>query len=112
VGPYLFPGEPAARIDKTGHLHVLFQNGPRSFGYVHIDPAAKLLQRMAYADFLSRPELVVADGEVRVQGGEQTYPRPARLASDEPASAPQPAPKPKRKWWWPFGPRKTNSAGR
>jgi hypothetical protein len=111
VGTYLFTGDPTALVDKAGHLHVLFQNGPRSFGYVHIEPGAKILERMAYADFLSRPELIVADGEVRVRGGEQTYPRPARLVSDEPAPSPQPAPKPKRKWWWPFSPRKTSSAG-
>ncbi len=105
LGPFLSTTPPQARVDRDGNLHVLFQNGPRSHGYVEINPSAQTLTRAAYSDFTSRPRLVVADGEVSVAGGEQTYPKPERLLSEQELNPPPPpAPrKAKRHWWWPFG---------
>jgi hypothetical protein len=107
LGPFLSTSEPQARVDRGGVLHVLFQNAPRSFGYVEVDPLSRMLARRAYSDFTSRPGLTEKEGEVSVTGGEQTYPKPERVLSEEDLHPPPPPPpkKPTRHWWWPFGPK-------
>jgi hypothetical protein len=108
LGPYIGMGPPEARLDKAGNLHVLYQGAPRAFGYAQVDPWGKLVSRAVYSDYLSRPRLVALTmGDVRVNGGEQTYPRAERVMSDEELKPPQPVatPKPKRRWWWPFSGR-------
>lgn len=104
LGHCLSTAEPQARVDKEAHLHVLFQNGPRSYGYVHVDPMAKVIFRGAYSDYMSLPELKVRDGQMVVVGGEQTYPKQERILTDEELNPPPPPPPPppKKKWWWPF----------
>lgn len=113
LGDALVLGEPSAKIDIAGHLHVLYHSGPRSFSYAEIDPEAKTVKRLVYSDILSVPQLVPdKDGSVSVQGGEQTYPKVQRVMTDaelNPPPPPQPPP-PKRKWWWPFGPSKSKPA--
>src|SRR5207249_4728097 len=47
LGGFLPTVEPQARVDGRGRLHVLYQNGPRSFGYAMIDSSAKLVRRAA-----------------------------------------------------------------
>ncbi|HUK84102.1 MAG TPA: hypothetical protein VLZ12_15885 [Verrucomicrobiae bacterium] len=104
LGGFITLKPPDPRIDKEGHLHVLYQVGPRSFGYVVIDPYAKIVNRAIYSDIQSSPRLVVTDGEVVEQGGEMTYPKPEHVMSEnELKPPPPPPPKPKRHWWWPFG---------
>ena len=108
LGELLPTGTPQARLDQQAHLHVLFQNGPRSFGYVHIDPSAKALARAAYSNFDTWPELTEKDGVISVGGGEQTYPKAEHIMTEEELNPPVPAPvnpKPKKKSWWPFGPK-------
>lgn len=103
LGKYLAMGEPEALIDREGHLHVLYRSGPRSFDYARVDPHAKILERAAYSDFMSRPRLVLsAEGKVFLQGGEQTYPRVERVMTEEELAPPAPPPPPRKKWWWPF----------
>jgi hypothetical protein len=110
LGGLLTVMPPEARVDQRGDLHVLYQNGPRSFGYVQVDPSATIVKRAAYSDFSSQPRLVTLDGSVDVQGGEQTYPRPERVMTNgELHPPPPPPPPPKKKWWWPFGPKTTPS---
>jgi len=115
LGESLSMGEPAAIIDNTGHLHVLFRSGPRSHSYAEVDPEAKVLKRAMYSDILSAPQLVAeTNGTVVVQGGEQTYPRYERVMTDQELNPPPPPPPvekpPKKKWWWPFGPSRTQPA--
>jgi hypothetical protein len=113
LGDALALGEPSAKADTAGHLHVLYRSGPRSFGYAEINPEAKTIKRMVYSDILSAPQLVTdKDGLVGVQGGEQTYPRVQRLMTDAELNPPPPPapPPPKKKWWWPFGPSKPKPA--
>ena len=107
LGSFLSTIQPQARVDRSGNLHVLFQNGPRSSGYVQIDPFARPVARAAYSDFMSSPTLTISEGEVSVTGGEQTYPKVERIMTDRELNPPPPPPppKPKRRWWWPFGPR-------
>lgn len=104
LGPCIATEELKGRLDKDAHLHVLFQNAPRSYGYVHLDPSAKVVNRAVYSDYLSLPELQVRDNALVVVGGEQTYPRPERIMTDDEVNPPPPPPKPKpkTKWWWPF----------
>ena len=103
-GELLPTDKPQARLDKQGHLHVLFQNGARSFGYVHIDPAAKVQALAAYSNFDTWPELTEKDGVISVVGGEQTYPKSEHIMTADELNPPTPAPvKPKKKTWWPFG---------
>ena len=106
LGELLPMGAPQVRLDQQAHLHVLFQNGARSFGYVHIDPSAKALARAAYSNFDTWPELTEKDGVISVVGGEQTYPKSERIMSEDELNPPAPVtPKPKKKSWWPFGPK-------
>ena len=105
LGMTLPTSAPQVKLDKLSHLHVLFQNGPRSYGYLQVDPQAQASERAAYSDFISRPELADKDGVVTVVGGEQTYPKSERLLTEEELNPPPPPkPKPKKKWFWPFGP--------
>jgi hypothetical protein len=112
LGNALTLGEPSARTDLAGHLHVLYRSGPRSFSYAEIDPEAQIVKRMVFSDILSVPKLVTDNtGSVSVQGGEQTYPKVQRVMTEEELNPPPPPPPPpKRKWWWPFGPRKPRPA--
>ena len=103
LGPFLAIYEPVSEVDRYGHLHVLYQNGPRSFAYVEIDPRAKQLQRSVYSDYMSHARLVNEKGVVTLQGGEQVYPRPERILTEaelHPPATPAP-PKKKNHWWSP-----------
>ena len=107
LGGFLTLTPPEARIDRQGQLHVLYQTGPRAFGYVEVDPNARILTKAVYSDFITKPQLIVNDGAVTVHGGEQIYPVPEHvMTNNEDAVAPPPKPKPKRHWWWPFGPKR------
>ncbi|HUJ09153.1 MAG TPA: hypothetical protein VL171_03940 [Verrucomicrobiae bacterium] len=112
LGDALALGEPSAKIDIAGHLHILYRSGPRSYSYAEIDPQAQTVKRMVYSDMLSVPQLVANEtGSVTVRGGEQTYPKVQRMMTDSELNPPPPpAPPPKRKWWWPFGPSKSKPA--
>jgi len=116
LGQFIAMGEPSAKVDNVGHLHVLYRNGPRSIGYAHVGPDAKFVARVIYSDVLSAPQLVIdGRGVVTVHGGEQIYPHVERVMSDDELKPRQTPPKPKRKkkWWWPFGPgtvQPTNTA--
>jgi hypothetical protein len=106
MGSYIPLGEPSVRFDKEACLHLLYQSGPRGFGYVRVDPSARVLDRAGYSDYSSKPELVSdLEGTVTVRGGEKVFPRSERmLTTEELNPPPPPPPKPKKKWWWPFGP--------
>lgn len=109
LGGYIPLAEPEARVDRNGHLHVLYPGGPRAYGYVHVDPQARIIERAVYADRSSKPRLVINDGAVSVRGGEQTEPRAERVMTQEELNPPPPPPAPpKKKSWWPFGKRTTS----
>jgi hypothetical protein len=114
LGDFIALGNPAAKADGTGHLHVLYRSGPRSISYDEINPDAKIVKRLIYSDVMSVPQLVVQDdGVVTVQGGEQVYPRIERVMTDadlQPAPSVIPKPRKRKHWWWPFGPKTTQPA--
>jgi hypothetical protein len=112
LGDFIELGEPSARADNTGNLHVLYRSGPRSIGYAEIAPDAKVVKHVVYSDILSVPQLVAgSDGAVTVHGGEQVYPHLERVMTNEELKPrpPPPAKPPKKKWWRPFSPNKPQS---
>jgi hypothetical protein len=106
LGQFLPVTPPEGRVDKEGHFHVLYHGAPRSFGYMEVDPQGGILKRMAFSDRLSKPRLVMDGGRVKVEGGEQTYPRPERILTEaelNPPPPPAPPVAPKKKSWFNFG---------
>lgn len=114
LGDFIALGNPTAKVDGDGHLHVLYRSGPRSISYDEIDPDAKIVKRVVYSDIMSEPQLIAQDdGVVMVQGGEQVYPRLERVMTDADLQPPPPViakPKKQKHWWWPFGPKTTPPA--
>jgi hypothetical protein len=114
LGDSIALGSPTAKVDGTGHLHVLYRSGPRAISYDEIGPDANIVKRLIYSDVMSTPQLVAQDdGVVTVQGGEQVYPRLERVMTDADLQPPPPViskPKKRKHWWWPFGPKNTQPA--
>jgi hypothetical protein len=87
LGPLTSFSRPEAMVDKSSQLHVLFQNGQRSFTYAIVLPDGELIIRQTY-DIVgsSRPTLRQEDdGRMVVHGGQRRL-----LLSDLP---PPPAPR-------------------
>ena len=112
LGGFIALVEPEARVDRTGHLHVLYQGGPNTYGYLHVDPMARIIERVVFSGRRTKPRLVIHEGLVSVRGGDQTEPRMERVMTQEELNPPPPPPPPppKKKWWWPFGPRQSADA--
>lgn len=61
---------PEAQVDKHSNLHVLNQNGARTFFYCIINPDGRLVVRETYEYSNTRPRLGAdAEGLVKVRGG-------------------------------------------
>jgi hypothetical protein len=70
LGPMVSFGSPEHQIDKESQLHVLYQNGARSFSYNVINPDGDLVLRQTYDYTGSRPRLELSkDNKVVVAGG-------------------------------------------
>lgn len=62
--------EPEAQIDRFSNIHVLNQNGARSFSYSVVNPLGQLLERETYDYTQHRPTLRSGpDGRILVSGG-------------------------------------------
>lgn len=69
IGMMLSFGQPEPAVDKLSNLHVLYQNGPRSFNYTVFNPNGDLTVRQTY-DLTTRPRLHAdADGNITILGG-------------------------------------------
>ncbi|MBC8096567.1 MAG: hypothetical protein H7Y43_12220 [Akkermansiaceae bacterium] len=71
IGPMLSFGGPEPQLDPLSNLHVLYQDGQRSFNYTVIDPHGTVLLRHAY-DMAAqmRPRLKLnEEGNFKVLGG-------------------------------------------
>jgi hypothetical protein len=69
IGPLLSFGRPEPQVDRFSNLHVLYQDGPRSYSHTVVDPHGTVLIRHAY-DMGSRPRLKVnSEGNLEVEGG-------------------------------------------
>jgi len=77
IGPMISFGQPTALVDKVSNLHVLYQNGPRSFSYTIITPECEIIVRQKN-DYTSRPRMVAdVDGNITIEGGTR------RIARDD-----------------------------
>jgi hypothetical protein len=69
LGPMLSFGQPEAQVDSASNLHVLYQNGPRSFSYTVVDPDGEIVVRQTH-DYTTRPRLQPdREGKISVVGG-------------------------------------------
>ncbi|HEU0009437.1 MAG TPA: hypothetical protein VFT34_06450 [Verrucomicrobiae bacterium] len=91
LGQVVSFGKPETQVDKQSRLHVLFQNGPRSFLYGAFTPDGEWAVRQCHDYSETRPTLRVSDtGLVLVNGGYRRYtaadiPSSATAGADEPA---------------------------
>jgi hypothetical protein len=70
LGTLLSFSQPEALVDNSSQLHVLFQNGPRSFLYSIVTPDGEQIVRQTWEYTDTRPRLQSADdGRVLVHGG-------------------------------------------
>jgi hypothetical protein len=77
IGPMISFGQPTATVDKVSNLHVLYQNGPRTFSYTVINPNCEIMTRQTY-EYTSRLRMIAdADGNITVEGGTR------RIAPDD-----------------------------
>ncbi len=70
IGPMVSFGQPEPQLDKLSNLHVLYQDGPRSYNYIVINPDGEMTVRQTYDYVNSRPRLQANDeGKITVIGG-------------------------------------------
>jgi hypothetical protein len=87
LGPMVSFGQPEPRVDKSSNLHVLYQNGPRTFSYTIVNPDGNIIVRQTYA-FTTRPRMVTEDnGDIAVAGGDRRVthndiPPPTTVSAD------------------------------
>jgi hypothetical protein len=85
IGPMVSFSRPEPQLDQLSNLHLLFQNGARSFSYTVFSPNGSLLVRQSYEYSTSRPRLQVdGSGNVSIVGGT----RRAAIDDYPPTSAP------------------------
>jgi hypothetical protein len=74
MGQVVSFGKPEAQVDRLSKLHVLLQNGPRTFSYAVFDPNGDWVIRQTFEYTESRPVLRVNDtGHVLVAGGQRRF---------------------------------------
>jgi hypothetical protein len=94
IGPMLSFSQPEPKVDKMSNLHLLYQNGPRSFSYTVVDPDGNLRVRQTY-EYTTRPRLVAdSDGNLSVVGGSRhlthdDIPPLKRAGADDAPAPPQ-----------------------
>jgi hypothetical protein len=95
LGRLLSFSQPEAQVDRTSNLHLLYQDGPRSFNYTVFNPQGGLLVRQTYDYYNTRPRLRPdMDGNIVVFGGMRHLlpsdepPLASATPPDKPASAP------------------------
>jgi hypothetical protein len=94
LGQLVSFGKPETQVDKQSRLHVLFQNGPRSFLYAAFTPDGEWAVRQCHDYGETRPTLGLSEtGRVLVNGGFRRYtatdiPPSATASADEPAKPP------------------------
>ncbi|SPE59170.1 conserved exported hypothetical protein [Verrucomicrobia bacterium] len=101
LGRMISFSRPEAQVDRFSNLHILFQNGPRSFSYTVINPDGAVVVRQTHDYANSRPRLKPdPDGSINVQGGVRRMtandvPKPLAPPEDTPAPPPNEVTPPK-----------------
>jgi hypothetical protein len=94
LGPMVSFGAPEHQIDKASNLHVLYQNGARSFSYTVISPNGDIIARQTHDYTSSRPKLQLGEnGQLVVVGGArrqtaEDVPEPTRAEDPVPSKSP------------------------
>lgn len=66
--------KPEAQVDRDSNLHLLFQEGAKSFCYFVITPEGRMVVRQAHEFAQSRPALRAdSEGRIYVAGGARRY---------------------------------------
>jgi hypothetical protein len=85
IGALLSFSRPEHLIDQASNLHLLYQDGPHSFGYFKFNPDGELLARQTHEYIGTRPRLRLdVDGNITVFGGQRRI-----AASDVPPPKPE-----------------------
>lgn len=70
IGQMVSMSKPEPQLDQQSHLHVLYQNGARTFSYSEFNPNGEVLMHQTYDYGATRPRLKMdADGKIIVSGG-------------------------------------------
>jgi hypothetical protein len=70
IGPVVSFARPEPQVDKFSNLHLLYQDGPRSFSYTVLNPNGETIARRTYDLGDKRPRLQPdAEGKILVMGG-------------------------------------------
>ncbi len=97
LGAMVSFGTPEQQIDQASNLHVLFQNGARSFSYTVITPDGEIIVHQTHDYAGTRPRLQLGEnGQLMVAGGvrrrasdDVPEPTPAEPPKAEPPVTPQ-----------------------
>jgi hypothetical protein len=93
IGPMLSFGQPDAQLDRLSNLHILFQNGPRSFNHTVVNTHGDVIEREVY-EYTTRPRLQMdTNGDISVLGG-MFRPTMGEILPAIPTGTNSPAPKP------------------
>jgi hypothetical protein len=94
IGPLVSFARPEPQVDMFSNLHLLYQDGPRSFSYTVINPDGEIIARRTYDYADKRPRLVPdAGGKILITGGVRR-PTPRDVPPYKPETEAEPAPKP------------------
>jgi hypothetical protein len=95
IGPMVSFGRPEPQVDKFSNLHLLYQDGPRSFIYNVINPQGEIVARRTYDMGDRRPRLQPdTEGKIVVSGGVRRPTKddvPPAKESDTPKEESKPA---------------------
>jgi hypothetical protein len=70
IGDLISFSQPEKQLDRFSNLHVLWQDGAKSFNYSVVNPDGVVVHQDIYDYFNTRPRLGMdADGNVKVNGG-------------------------------------------
>ncbi len=93
IGSMVSFSRPDPQLDRWSNLHLLYQNGPRSFSYTVFNPQGEMVVRQTYEYTDTRPRLKVnEEGTISVVGGVR---RPMKndLPPPSPTAPPEDTPK-------------------
>ena len=94
IGPLVSFARPEPQVDMFSNLHLLYQDGSRSFSYTVINPDGEIIARRTYDYADNRPRLVPdAGGKILVMGGARR-PTPRDVPPFKPETEAEPALKP------------------
>ena len=94
IGPLVSFARPEPQVDMFSNLHLLYQDGARSFSYTVINPEGEIIVRRTYDYLDKRPRLAPDDaGKILVTGGVRR-PTPKDIPPSESTKDTESPPKP------------------